>query len=128
MKKILIAEDDQYLINSYRVKFSKSGFDVRMAFDGDEVFKVLENFTPDIILLDLVMPGKDGFTVLSELKRNEKWKKIPVIVTSNLGQPEDMEKAKSLGADDYLVKVQVSLEDIVNKINTLLLIFILFLL
>lgn len=120
MKKILIAEDDQYLINSYRVKFVKSGFDVRMAFDGDEVFKILENFTPDIILLDLVMPGKDGFTVLSELKRNEKWKKIPVIVTSNLGQPEDMEKARSLGAADYLVKVQVSLEDIVNKINILL--------
>lgn len=120
MKKILIAEDDQYLINSYRVKFSKSGFEVHMALDGNEVFKILEHFTPDMILLDLVMPGKDGFTVLSELKQNERWKKIPVIVTSNLGQVEDREKAKNLGADDYLVKVQVSLEDIVNKIKTLL--------
>ena len=120
MKKILIVEDDQYLINTYRVKFNKSGFDVRLASDGDEVFKLLQSFTPDIILLDLVMPGKDGFTVLSELKKNETWKHIPVIVASNLGQPEDIEKAKKLGAADYLIKVQVSLSDIVNKVNSMI--------
>lgn len=120
MKKVLIAEDDSYLVNAYRVKLSKAGFAVKMAMDGDEVLQTLQSFSPDLILLDLVMPGKDGFTILAELKKNSSWKGIPVIVSSNLGQKEDREKAMGLGAVDYIVKTEVSLDEVLAKINTVI--------
>lgn len=120
MKKILIVEDDKYLANAHRVKLSKSGFEVQIAGDGDQAIQILKTFTPDLILLDLIMPNKDGFTLLSEIKQNPAWKAIPVIVTSNLSQKEDMEKAKGLGAADYLVKSNINLNDLVIKIQALI--------
>lgn len=120
MNKILIAEDDKFLVNAYRVKLTKSGFDVKIALDGEEVFEILKTFTPDIILLDLVMSKKDGFTVLEDLGKNEKYKGIPVLVASNLGQAEDIERAKKLGAKDFIVKSNMSLEDILTKIKSYL--------
>lgn len=119
MKKILVVEDDKYLSNAYRVKLSKKGFEIRLAFDGNEAIEQLQTFLPDLILLDLVMPRKDGFSTLAELKQNETWKKIPVIITSNLGQSEDIEKGKKLGANDFFVKSELSLNDLINKINQL---------
>jgi DNA-binding response OmpR family regulator len=91
-----------------------------LAADGDETLKLLASFTPDLILLDLVMPKKDGFATLSEIKANPKWSKIPVLIASNLGQTEDINKAKSLGATDYIVKADMSLEDLIVKINHLI--------
>ena len=120
MKKILIAEDDKFLANAYRVKLTKSGFEVIIAYDGEEALNFLQNQIPDIILLDLVMPKKDGFTVLEEIKKTERLKGIPVIVASNLGQKEDIERTKSLGADDYVVKSDMTLDQIISKINALL--------
>lgn len=120
MKKILIVEDDKYLANAHRVKLTKSGFEVQLAGDGDKALELLKTFTPDLILLDLIMPNKDGFTLLSEIKQHPAWKAIPVIVTSNLSQKEDMEKAKALGAADYLVKSNINLNDLVTKINSLI--------
>ncbi len=120
MKKILIVEDDKYLINAYRVRLKKDGFEIKMAMNGEEALQALQDYTPDLILLDLVMPGKDGFITLAELKANPKWKNIPVIVSSNLGQKEDIEKAKAAGAQDYLIKTEVNLEDIVAKIDKIL--------
>ncbi len=116
--KILIAEDDKFLANAYRVKLTKVGFDVQIAGDGVEALKILEEFTPEVILLDLIMPNKDGFTTLEEIKTNESYKSIPVIVASNLGQKEDIDKAKELGADDYVVKADMELEDLVKKVET----------
>lgn len=121
MSKILIAEDDKFLSNAYRVKLTKSGFTIEMASDGEEAIKKLATFTPDLIILDLVMPIKDGFAVLRELKANAQWKAIPVIVASNLGQKEDLNKAMSLGASDYLIKSDLHIEDLIGKINGLLL-------
>lgn len=120
MKKILVAEDDKFLSSAYRVKLTKAGFEVQMAFDGNEALTALQNFTPDIILLDLIMPSKDGFTVLAEIKANEAWKNIPVIVASNLGQKEDIEKSRQLGAIDFIVKSDLSLEGVIEKINKIL--------
>jgi PleD family two-component response regulator len=117
-KKILIAEDDNFLANAYRIKFEKSGFEVEIATDGKLALASLINFIPDVILLDLIMPNLDGFGVLAELKKNEKLSKIPVIVTSNLGQKEDMEKAKKLGAKDFFVKSDTSIGDIVTKVSS----------
>ena len=120
MAKILIAEDDKFLANAYRLKFTKSGFTVKLAIDGEEAIKELESFTPDLIILDLIMPKKDGFMVLEDLSKNSKWKSIPVIVATNLEQKEDIDRAKSLGAIDYIVKSNVTIEEIVNKVKHLL--------
>ena len=120
MKKILIVEDDKYLANAHRVKLTKSGFDTQIAFDGDEALHVIPSFQPDLIILDLIMPLKDGFAVLNDLKANKDWENIPVIVTSNLSQKEDIDRALKLGASDYIVKSNVDLNVLVTKINKLL--------
>lgn len=120
MKKILIAEDDKFLANAYRVKFSKFGFDVKIVFDGQEALTVLQTFIPDIILLDLVMPIKDGFSTLEDIKKIELLKNIPIIVASNLGQKEDMDKALAMGANDFIIKSDLSLDDLIQKVTTLL--------
>ncbi len=118
--KILVAEDDKFLSNAYRVKFTKAGFEVKVTSDGEELLSTLPEFEPNIILLDLVMPKKDGFATLQEIKKLDKYKNIPVIVASNLGQKEDLDKAKALGANDYIVKSDMSLENLVAKIKILL--------
>jgi DNA-binding response OmpR family regulator len=120
MTRVLVAEDDRFLMSAYRVKFSKAGFDILPASDGDEVLEILKKDTPDIILLDLIMPHKDGFAVLEEIQRSEKYRMIPVIVASNLGQKEDLDKALGLGADDYIVKSDLSMDDLVDKVKTVL--------
>lgn len=118
MTKILIAEDDKFLANAYRVKFEKEQFEVVIVFDGEEAISVLKKDKPDIILLDLMMPKQDGFTTLSLLKSNKDWAKIPVVVTSNLSQESDFQKAKELGAVDYLVKSDTPISDIVAKVRS----------
>ncbi|OGH11259.1 MAG: hypothetical protein A2857_06565 [Candidatus Levybacteria bacterium RIFCSPHIGHO2_01_FULL_36_15] len=120
MKKILVAEDDKYLANAYRVKLTKAGYEVKIVGDGQEALSALKDFVADIILLDLVMPVKDGFTTLEELKGNEKWRSIPVIIASNLGQKEDLEKSLKLGANDFIIKSDMTLNDLISKVNSIL--------
>lgn len=116
MHKVLIAEDDKFLSNAYRVAFSHQDFDVQMAGNGEEVFTILKEFRPDVILLDLIMPVKDGFTTLKELKQSPDYKDIPVVVASNLGQAEDFEKATALGCEGYVIKSDVDIDDIIQKV------------
>ena len=120
MKKILIVEDDKYLANAHRVKLTKSGFETMIAYDGNEAIKTCATFNPDIIILDLIMPNKDGFTVIEELKNDPVMKTIPIIVTSNLSQQEDINRALNLGAVDYIVKSNIDLNDLLRKINSVL--------
>ena len=121
MKRILIAEDDKFIANAYRVKLAKVGFELAMATDGEEVIRVLNSgWRPDLIILDVVMPKKDGFAVLAEMKKNEQWKRIPVIVASNLGQKEDIDRGRGLGAVDYIVKSDITMEGLVKQINSIL--------
>lgn len=115
--KILIAEDDNYLVNAYRVKLTKAGYEIKIALDGNEALMALESFAPDLIVLDLVMPKKDGFATLEEIKKNDKWKNIPIIIASNLGQKEDIDRGMKLGATDFIVKSEMSLNDLIAKIN-----------
>ncbi len=119
-KKILVAEDDKFLGNAYRIKLTKAGFEVQLATDGQEALTALQTFIPDLILLDLVMPVKDGFAALEEIKANDKLKAIPVIVASNLGQKEDTDRAMKLGAKDFVVKSDLSLDVLIQKIHTLI--------
>lgn len=116
--KVLIAEDDIHLLDVYRLKFENEKFEVAIGLDGEQAIKILNEFEPTVILLDILMPKKDGFQTLKELKANPKWKSIPVIITTNLSQPSDADKAKKLGADDFLVKSNTTLEDIVKKIRS----------
>jgi DNA-binding response OmpR family regulator len=116
-KKILIAEDEPFLVKVYEAKMSKTGYEIKVAKNGEEVSEILKSFTPNLILLDLIMPKKDGFEVLKELKASAKWKNIPVVVTSNLSQPEDKAKVKELGAMDYIVKSDVSILDIIERVQ-----------
>lgn len=118
MPHILVVEDDQFLSSAYKLKFEKENLNVTLAQDGQEALERLQEFTPDLILLDLVMPIKDGFAVLSDLKDSEKFKNIPVIIASNLGQEEEIKKGISMGANDYIVKSNTSLDEVVKKINS----------
>lgn len=120
MKKILVAEDDKFLGNAYRIKLTKAGFEVQLARDGQEATEMIKIFLPDLLLLDLVMPVKDGFTVLQEIKSDPLLKNIPVIIASNLGQKEDTDRGLKLGAADYFVKSDLSLNTLIAKINNLI--------
>lgn len=120
MKKILVAEDDKFLASAYKLKLTKAGFEVQVANDGSIALEMLKNFVPDLILLDLVMPVKDGFVTLAEIKANTVYSKIPVLVASNLGQKEDIDKANELGANDFVIKSDMSLDELIKKINSMI--------
>jgi DNA-binding response OmpR family regulator len=120
MPKVLVIEDDIFLANAYKIKLTKEGFTVAIARDGEEGIAALTADRPDVILLDLIMPKKDGFETLAEIKGNENFKDIPVIVASNLGQKADLDKAQQLGAQDYIVKSDMSLDVIIEKVKALI--------
>lgn len=114
-KKILIVEDDQSLAAAYRLKLSQH-FATQSAYTGDDGLKSAIDWIPDLIILDLFLPGKSGQEVLTELKKNAKTKKIPVIILTNLeGQHDNMIK---LGAADCMIKTEISMEDILRKIES----------
>jgi DNA-binding response OmpR family regulator len=116
-KKVLLVEDDLALLKIYSNKLRLGGFDVSPATTGDEALRKAQTELPGIVLLDLILPGQDGFMVLESLKQDSKTKKIPVIILSNLGQESDIERGRRLGAVDYLVKSDVSLNELVDKVR-----------
>jgi len=115
IKKVLIGEDEKPLAKALQLKLKKFGIEATVAFNGKDVLSVVEKDKFDLILLDLVMPEKDGFTVLSELK--EKGNQIPIIVSSNLGQEMDIKRTKELGAKDYIIKSDTPIIKIVERIK-----------
>lgn len=120
MTKIIVAEDDAFLSKAYKAKLTKAGYEVLVVGDGSEFLLNLKSFSPDIAILDLVMPKTDGFSVLEQIKADPSIKRIPIIVASNLGQTEDLQRAKALGASDYVVKSDLSMKSLIDKINKLL--------
>lgn len=119
--KILIVEDEEILLKVLQEKFEKEKFAVSVAMDGEVVLPIVRREHPDLILLDLILPKKNGFDVLTELKADPELKNIPVVALSNLGQDEDIKRALSLGATDYLVKTQHPINEVVEKVNNYLL-------
>jgi DNA-binding response OmpR family regulator len=119
-KKVLIVEDDEFLRGLIAKELSYNNFDVLLAIDGDEGAKKIKEELPDLVVLDLLLPNKDGFEVLTESKSDPKTAGIPVIILSNLNQKEDVEKVMKLGAADFMVKAQFNLDEIVGKIKTAL--------
>lgn len=120
MKKILTIEDDAFLKNIESSKFSKSGFDVKTAMTKADIEASLTASTPDIILLDMMLPDIDGEQILKNLKADEKTREIPVIVFSNLSSDADMKKMTDLGAVAFMIKSNFTLDEVVDKIHSLI--------
>jgi len=119
-KTILIVEDDKFLRELIAQKLIKEKYEIMEAIDGEEGIKKIREESPDLILLDLILPGIDGFEVLSQMQKSPETAKIPVIVLSNLGQKEDVERGLKLGAKDYLIKAHFTPGEIIEKIRNIL--------
>ncbi|MBI4709308.1 MAG: response regulator [Candidatus Portnoybacteria bacterium] len=122
MEKILVVEDDKFLRELISKKIKSEGYEVIPVVDGEEALRKIREDQPALILLDLILPGINGFEVLERLKKDfpEEIKKIPVIILSNLGQREDVQKGISLGANDFLIKAHFTPGEIINKIRQVL--------
>lgn len=118
-KKVLILEDDIFLVKVMQKKFEKNGNEVMFLLDGVKAVETAKNFQPDVILADLIMPEKDGFIAIKELKSDEQTKTIPIIVTSNLSSDEDVKRAKRLGVERYFIKSNSGLAEVIEYIATL---------
>lgn len=118
--KILIAEDDPFLSQMYSEKLLMEGYDVFLATDGDATLDKMKLVRPDIILLDLLMPKKDGFEVLAEKAQSDEIKDIPVIVLTNLSQNEQIKKCYDLGVKDFLIKAYFVPAEVIKKIRDVL--------
>ncbi len=114
---ILIIEDEEILLRVLYLTFHNAAYRIASATDGETGLKMVERLKPDIILLDLILPKLSGFDILKTIKANEALKHIPVIVLSNLGDEQDIEKAKQLGAEDYFVKANTDLNVLLQKVN-----------
>lgn len=115
--KILVAEDEKPMAKALELKLQKEGFDAKAVFNGKEAVEEIKTGTYNFVLLDLLMPEMDGFEVLQHIKDNNV-QAPPIIITSNLSQDEDIQKAKDLGAVDFLVKANSSLTDIIQKVRS----------
>lgn len=119
-KKILVVEDDKFLRELIARKLEKEGYQIVEAVDGEDALKKVKNEKPDLVLLDLILPSIDGFEVLSKIKEDISVAQIPVIVLSNLGQKEDVDKGLKLGAVDYLIKAHFTPGEIVEKVKKII--------
>ena len=117
--KILLIEDDDFLARLYASFFEDEGHTVYTEPEGEQGLYRMKNMTPDVVLLDLLMPKKDGFDVLRERQKSKELSAIPVIVLTGLEQPEDEQKAMGLGANDYFRKNDVELKALMTKIRKL---------
>lgn len=119
-KFILVVEDDRFYGKIYKTKLDKEGYEVELTIDGKQALTTIQKKKPDLILLDLIMPGMDGFQFLEAVNgKDKKYGKLKILVLSNLGQEDDIKRAMELGATDYLVKASMSLAEVIAKIGAM---------
>lgn len=118
--KILIIEDDRYISKMYQLKLSLDGFDVQVADNGRIGIEKVKEFKPDIVLTDILMPELDGFEVIKMIKADDELKTTPILIMSNLGQEDHIQKGLELGALGYIVKSQYTPSKVVEKIKEIL--------
>ncbi|MBU1131098.1 response regulator [Patescibacteria group bacterium] len=118
--KILIVEDDEFLLRMYVAKLEMEGYKIVTAVDGEKGVRLAVKEKPDLILLDLLLPKKDGFQALKELKANAATRSIPVIILTNLSQKKDIDRCFSLGIKDYLIKAHFVPSEVIIKIKRIL--------
>ena len=116
-KTIVIVEDEQVLLKALNIELLNAGFDVIVAADGKTGLNMIKANKPDLVLLDLLLPKMDGYAVLAHAKKDPKTQDIPVIILSNFGETENIEKAMEMGAVDYFVKSSTDLSEVTKKIN-----------
>lgn len=121
--RILLVEDDQLISKAYNDGLQRAGFNVMPLHDGTEVLETCRSFKPQLILLDLFMPNKDGFTVLRELQGDAELRTLPVMILTVSGQESDVRKVAKMGAVDYLIKTELSLHQVIERIRFQLLKF-----
>ncbi len=120
-KKIFIVDDDKFLLDMYTHKFNEKGFEVTQALGSTEaISKLKAGISPDVILLDIVMPMMDGFELLALIKSEKLAPNAKVIILSNLGQPDDIEKGRALGANGYVIKASATPSEVVEKVTAVL--------
>lgn len=115
--KILLVEDERILVEMYRDKFIKAGFEVLLAFDAKEGLRLAKEEKPDLILLDILLPGENGISFYVKLKKEPEISSIPVVAFSNYDDPETKEEAARLGIKDYLIKTSFTPQEVVDKIK-----------
>lgn len=114
---VLLVEDDQFLQKILKQRLIEEGVNVEVAGDGEAAVKSIKELKPVLVLLDLILPKKNGFEVLAEIRKDPAFAKLPVVVLSNLGQQEDKQHMEELGVKDYLVKADYSLSEMVGKVK-----------
>ncbi len=117
MTKILVVEDDKFLREMIVRKLDKEGYETVQAVEGKEGLKKMREEKPDLVLLDLIMPGVGGFEVLEKSKEDDELKEIPIVILSNLGQKSEVERGLDLGAEDFLIKAHFTPKEIITKIK-----------
>ncbi len=117
MKKILIVEDERIVRNLVKKKLVAEGYEVELAVDGKDGLEKIEEADPDLVLLDILMPRMNGIEFLEEIRKIEKFKKLPVIIVSNSGQPVEIDKARKLGVEEWIVKTEFDPREIIKKVN-----------
>ena len=120
MHKIVIVEDEEALARVLKEKFESEEFEVELAMDGKVALPTIQKMRPDLVLLDLMLPKRDGIDVLKDIKADRDLEATPVIVLSNLDGDEDIKQAISLGAKDYFVKSQHPIKEVVEKVKDFL--------
>jgi len=118
-KYVLVVEDDPFYSKIYKTKLEKEKINAQLAGNGDQALDIIKkNGIPELILLDLLMPEKDGFQTVEDLKKDEKTKNIPIIILSNLSQEEDIKKVMDMGVTEYLIKANTPLQTVIDKIKS----------
>ena len=119
-KTILLADDEQFIVVAYRDGLERAGYTVAVASDGEEALSFLKKTKPDLLLLELMIPKLNGFELLQAMKDNQVLHSIPVLILTNLSQESDKEEARSYGVADFLVKSEVSLQDLLHRVDQIL--------
>ena len=118
-KKVLIVEDDNFFSMILKGRMEKEGFVVRQAFDGEQALAMAREETPDLIVLDLIIPKLSGFEFLENIFSDPQLNRVPVVVASNLGQESDIEKVRQFGVRDYYIKARTSVDDLIKMFKAI---------
>ncbi len=117
MKKVILVEDEQVIVDLLERKLTQEGYDVTVARDGVEGLEKMKEAKPDLVLLDIIMPRMGGFEVMAQMGKDPELKEIPIIIISNSGQPVELDKARELGARDWLIKTEFDPQEVLDKVK-----------